>query len=176
MGTETIETQRLLLRRFIKSDGEQMFLNWANDKEVTKYLTWPHYSDKLQAVQFIYRCLEQYDNEDYFNWAIELKDDPNIIGNISVVNEDKINKVAEIGYCLGRSWWGNGYMPEALQAVIKYLANCGQFNKLIAYHDTRNPNSGKVMLKAGMSFNGILKNAGKNNQGVCDEAYYSINV
>jgi len=45
-GTETLETERLLLRRFSESDAEAVFRNWASDDEVTKYLTWPSHKSK----------------------------------------------------------------------------------------------------------------------------------
>ena len=44
-GTQTLETDRLLLRRFVVDDADAMFQNWASDPEVTKYLTWPPHAD-----------------------------------------------------------------------------------------------------------------------------------
>ena len=45
IGTQYIETERLILRRFETSDAQAMFDNWASDDEVTKYLTWPTHAD-----------------------------------------------------------------------------------------------------------------------------------
>ena len=65
-------------------------------------------------------------------------------------------------------------MPEALRAVINYLFEEAGMNRIAATHDRNNPKSGRVMEKAGMKYEGILRQAGLNNQGVCDEVWYSI--
>ena len=65
-------------------------------------------------------------------------------------------------------------MAEALKAVIDFfMAEVGA-NRVYARHDTANPNSGRVMKKAGMTFEGVLRRSGRNNQGIVDLAYYSI--
>ncbi len=84
------------------------------------------------------------------------------------------NWVTDIGYCMGKAWWGNGIMPEALRAVIEYLFEEVGLNRVAACHDVNNPKSGRVMQKAGMSKEGVLRAAGRNNQGICDEVWYSI--
>ena len=52
-GTQTIETERLILRRALREDAEAMFRNWASDPEVTKYLTWPTYEKIDTAYQIL---------------------------------------------------------------------------------------------------------------------------
>ena len=65
-------------------------------------------------------------------------------------------------------------MPEALRAVIAYLFEEAGLNRVAACHDVNNPKSGRVMQKAGMTREGVLRAAGRNNQGICDEVWYSI--
>lgn len=48
LGTKTIETERLLLRKTIDADAEYMFCNWASDGRVTKFLTWQPYENAQQ--------------------------------------------------------------------------------------------------------------------------------
>ena len=174
IGTKVIETERLILRPFTMADAQPMFDNWASDPEVTKYVTWPAH-DRVAITEMVMKdWVDGYANPDRYNWAITLKekgDEP--IGNISAVSLDDTDS-AEIGYCMGRAWWGGGIMAEALKAVIDFfMAEVGT-NRVYARHDTANPNSGRVMVKAGMKFEAVLRQSGRNNQGIVDLACYSI--
>ena len=73
-----------------------------------------------------------------------------------------------------KKWWGQEIMPEALKAVITYLFDEVGFNRVAACHDSDNPKSGRVMEKAGMKFEGILRAAGINMNGICNTVWYSI--
>ena len=79
-----------------------------------------------------------------------------------------------IGYCLGRSFWHKGIMSEALQTVIDFMFTVVEANRIESRHDPRNPNSGGVMKKCGMKYEGTMRSADWNNQGICDACYYSI--
>ena len=85
-GTITLETERLILRRFTIEDAESMFNNWASDDEVTKFLTWPTHRSIEDSKWFINYCLDNYAKLSFYNWAIVLKDSNELIGNISIVN------------------------------------------------------------------------------------------
>ena len=173
-GTKTLETDRLILRRFCSSDAEAMFRNWASDPLVTTYLTWPAHKDASLTASIMESWIKKYEDPAYYNWAIEWKEAGEVIGDISVVALHEEVEAADIGYCLGRAWWGQGIMPEALRAVIDYLFAEVGLNRIAANHDNNNPKSGRVMEKAGMKQEGILRMAGKNNQGICDEVWHSI--
>ena len=173
-GTQRIETERLILRRFTLKDAVYMYYNWASDPEVTKYLTWPAHTSLKVTRDLLEEWVPRYADGGYFNWVIEYKETGKPIGNISVVKLNENTEAADIGYCMGRAYWGKGLMPEALMAVVEYLFDVVGLNRIAACHDVNNPNSGKVMKKAGMRWEGILRAAGKNNCGICDEAWYSI--
>ena len=173
-GTQRIETERLILRRFTLKDAVYMYYNWASDPEVTKYLTWPAHTSLKVTRDLLEEWVPRYADGGYFNWVIEYKETGKPIGTISVVKLNENTEAADIGYCMGRAYWGKGLMPEALMAVVEYLFDVVGLNRIAACHDVNNPNSGKVMKKAGMRWEGILRAAGKNNCGICDEAWYSI--
>ena len=173
-GTETIETRRLVLRKYRIDDAEDMYRNWASDPEVTRFLTWPTHTSVEVSRNVLSGWTARYEGGDYFNWAIEWKENGKVIGNIAVVRLDEETESAEIGYCLGRAYWGRGIMPEALRAVIGYLFDTAGLNRIAAYHDVKNPRSGKVMEKAGMKFEGIQREAAKNSRGIHDRAWYAI--
>lgn len=174
IGTKLLETDRLILRRFTVQDAEAMYRNWASDPEVTRYLTWPCHPSPEATAALLEDWAARYEDGSYFQWAIRRKgSDEGVIGSIAAVKLDEKVNSAEIGYCLGRAYWGQGIMPEALRAVMDYLFDEAEINRVSAYHDVNNPKSGRVMQKAGMKYEGTHRQAGKNNQGICDLACYA---
>ena len=175
VGTQYIETDRLILRRFELSDAQAMFDNWASDDKVTKFVTWPTHSDVSVTERVLGDWVPQYTKGDCYRWAIVLKKNgPQPIGSIDVVRMDESGEVPEIGYCMGSRWWHQGIMTEALGAVIDFLFDRVGVERIIARHDVNNPHSGDVMRKCGMKFQEIREKSHQNNQGVIDTANYSI--
>ena len=174
IGTQILETPRLILRPFVMTDAPVMFKNWASDPEVAKYVTWPAHSS-VEVTRMVLRdWTDGYERKNYYKWAITLKEGGTLIGDISVGTMKEQICSAEIGYCMGRAWWGGGLMTEALEAVIRFMIEQVGMNRLEARHDTNNPASGRVMAKAGMTYEGTLRQCDRNNQGICDAAHYSI--
>ena len=105
-GTVRLETERLVLRRFVLDDAENMYKNWGSQEEVTRYLTWSVH-DSVDVTRAILRSwLEDYEREDCYAWAMELKELGEVIGSISVVALHPGTESVELGYCMGRRWWG----------------------------------------------------------------------
>ena len=115
-----------------------------------------------------------YEKPDFYQWAIVPKDINEPIGSISVVSTNEKTQMAEIGYCIGRSWWNQGITSEALRAVIDFMFDQVGANRIQAKHDVNNPHSGLVMKKCGMKYEGTLRSAAVNNQGVCDVSIYAL--
>ena len=174
LGTIELETDRLILRRFTLDDAMDMYRNWASDPEVTKFLTWKTYESPETADTILKIWVENYEQPDFYQWAIELKEIGQPVGSISVVRLNNKVESAEIGYCIGKAWWHQGFTSEALERVMRFLFDEVGVNRVEARHDVNNPNSGKVMQKCGMTLEGILRQADMNNQGLCDEACYAI--
>ena len=174
MGTKTLETERLILRRFRLEDAKEMYTNWASDPEVTRFLTWPPHTSVEVTKRLLGEWVKAYEELSTYNWVMELKDTHELVGNISVVRLSENIAAADMGYCMGRAWWGKGLMPEALRVVADYLFTEVGLNRIAACHDVNNPKSGRVMEKAGMKLEGIWRRAGKNNLGICDEMWHSI--
>lgn len=174
IGTKRLETDRLILRRFTVEDAEAMYRNWASDPEVTRFLTWPCHASAKDTAALLEKWVAQYEDGGYFQWAIQRKgSDEGVIGSIAAVKLDETVNSAEIGYCLSRAFWGQGIMPEALRAVMAFLFDEAEINRIAAYHDANNPKSGRVMQKAGMKYEGTHRQAGKNNLGICDMVCYA---
>ena len=151
-----------------------MFRNWASDKEVTRFLTWPTHKNVEVTGRVIADWCKGYEAPDYYQWAIELKEIKEPIGSIAAVKTDDRTESATIGYCIGRRWWRQGITSEALREVIRFFFEEVGMNCVNACHDPRNPNSGRVMRSCGMALEGTWRAGGINNQGVCDETWYSI--
>ncbi|MCL2683858.1 MAG: GNAT family N-acetyltransferase [Synergistaceae bacterium] len=151
-----------------------MFRNWACDPEVTQYMTWQAHSDITVTEQILSEWTASYSEENYSQWCIALKETGEPIGSIGVVtSRDDLNMV-QIGYCIGRKWWRRGYTTEALAELVRFFFEEAGMNRIESRHDIRNANSGKVMVKAGLKYEGTMRQADINNQGVCDAAYYAI--
>ena len=175
IGTQTLITEDLILRRFELSDAPAMFNNWAGRPDNVTYLTWPAHADLSVTQATMARWVEAYQDGDTFKWAITLKSQPDqVIGDISGVGYDPATNSITIGYVLGHDYWGKGYMTQALIAVSRFFLQEADLNRVRATHDTANPGSGRVMQKAGFQFEGILRQAGHNNQGIVDSAHYSL--
>lgn len=175
IGTKTIETDRLILRRYVVEDADDMYANWTSDPEVTKFMPWPTHESVETTRSILEEWVSYYDDPRTYNWGITLKGEGRVIGNIAVVERDERTCSYEIGYCLGQAYWGRGIMPEALKAVIAYLfSGESDLNRIYATHDVANAKSGRVMQKAGMHFEGVLRASKRNNQGIHDTAYYSV--
>ena len=174
-GTQTLETKRLILRRFTVRDADAMYTNWASDPEVTRYLTWPTHAGVETSRAVLADWTAAYAQESCYQWAIVLKDradEP--VGSIGAVDVSDDIAAVQIGYCLGRRWWHQGIMSEALGAVMDFFFDAVGCNRVAGRHDPRNPHSGMVMQKCGMKYEGTQRSADRNNQGICDTSWYAL--
>lgn len=174
LGTKRIETSRLILRPFTMQDVEAAYRNWCADDDVTKFLRWPSHQDVSVTKQVIGDWVKRYTDLSFYHWAIELRDLQEPIGSIGVVRLDERIDMVHIGYCLGKTWWHQGIMTEAFQAVIAFLFQEVEVNRIEAQHDRHNPHSGQVMKKCGMTYEGTLRQADYNNQGIVDVRWYGL--
>ncbi len=173
-GTVLLETKRLILRPFTAADGDAMFRNWASDPAVTRFLTWPAHESAAVSRKTAALWEEESKAPNVYQWAVELRELGEPIGSMSVVRLNDAIAEAEIGYCIGRRWWGQGLTAEALRAVVRYLIVEVGMNRVCAKHDVNNPNSGRVMQKSGMVSEGVLRAAARSNQGIVDVEIWSI--
>ena len=173
-GTKRLETERLILRRFVMEDAEAMFQNWASDREVTKFLTWPAHESVQASKTVLEDWTAAYARETTYQWAITLREDERRpIGSIGAVKLDDALSCVQVGYCLGWRWWHRGIMSEALRAVMDFFFSDVGANRVEARFDPRNIHSGMVMQKCGMQYEGTQRSADRNNQGICDVCWYA---
>ena len=152
-----------------------MYDNWASRPDNLLHVTWDAHESPDVTQQSITRWVENYQNMDFYKWGICLKENPySVIGDISVVDMDEAVNACEVGYILCKDYWGQGLMTEALKAVLIYLLQDAGFNRVTARFVTANPASGRVMAKAGMSYEGTFRQAVLHKGQVKDFSVYGI--
>ena len=172
LGTKTIETDRLRLRRFTLADAQSMYENWASDPEVTKFLMWPTHEDVDVTRQVLEKWVSEYERKEKYEWCIAKKENDEPIGSIGAFNyNEKVNSI-EIGYCISKTYWHQGITSEAMKAVMEYLLGEVGIDRIESRHDPHNPHSGNVMKKCGLKYEGTRIRADWNNSVICDVALY----
>ncbi len=175
IGTQVIETERLILRKFEITDAKEMFNNWAGDPENCEHLTWSAHKNVEETKKIIADWAKNYENKNYYNWVIILKNTNELVGGIDAGRFDEHNERANVGYLIAKRHWGKGIMTEALTAIIDFLFNKVNFTRIEAYHHVGNPASGRVMEKCGMKYEGTLEKYEKTNRGeFVDTLFYAI--
>ncbi|MFA9413971.1 GNAT family N-acetyltransferase [Streptococcus sp. E29BA] len=157
LGTSEIETQRLLLRPLTLVDAEQMYKNWASDEDVARFVTWDTHASPADTRELLSLWTKQYDRPDFYNWGMVIKETGQLIGTFSFVAVSERDSMAEVGYCIGKHWWNKGYVTEAGQALLAFGFNEIGLNRIQAVHDVRNPASGRMMEKLGMTHEGVMR-------------------
>lgn len=147
VNTPTLETERLILRKFTENDLKALF-NIYKDKEVNTFLPWlPLESMEEAKVFFNEQYIEAYKQPNGYKYAICLKTDDLPIGYVNVSMEDS----HDFGYGLLKQFWKQGIVTEASKAVVEQLKKDG-IVYITATHDINNPSSGSVMKKLGMQY------------------------
>lgn len=147
VNTPTLETERLILRKFTENDLKALF-NIYKDKEVNTFLPWlPLKSMEEAKVFFNEQYIEAYKQPNGYKYAICLKTDDLPIGYVNVSMEDS----HDFGYGLLKQFWKQGIVTEASKAVVEQLKKDG-IVYITATHDINNPSSGSVMKKLGMQY------------------------
>ena len=147
MNTPTLETERLILRKFIENDIEAMKRIYS-DKEVNKFLPWfPLESLEETRLFFKERYASKYAQPQAYAYAVCLKKDNIPIGYINVDMEEH----HVFGYGLRKEFWHQGIITEAGKAVVAQVKKDG-IPYITATHDRNNPRSGNVMKNIGMKY------------------------
>lgn len=154
-----LETDRLILREITPEDSSDLF-SYYNDRQVTQYLDWFGPSSVEHAIEIINNWTTQYQQSTFMRWGITLKSENRIIGTIPmgpVRGPFEWKLPICIGYELSRSYWNQGIMTEALQAVIAYIFEVLGNHRIFAEVFPENIASLKVLSKLGFQEEGLLR-------------------
>jgi len=145
-----------VLRKPELKDAEAIFRNYTQDAEVTRYLVWKPHRSLEDSQKWIHHCIQTFDVETNLTLVIVGKATDEAIG---MIGAKVTGHQAAIGYVLAKPYWGKGIMTQALRALVKELLSRPAVFRVYALHDLENPASGRVMDKAGMVYEGVLKRA-----------------
>ena len=152
----TLETARLLLRPFALSDAATVQL-LAGEREIADTtLNIPHpYADGM-AEAWIETHQPSFESRKHITLAVQARDGGHLVGAVGM-GLQLAHDSAEIGYWVGRAYWGHGYCTEAAHAMLEFGFGTLCLNRIHAAHFTRNPASGRVLQKLGMIHEGRLR-------------------
>ena len=156
-GTKTIETERLILRRFEYTDDTAMLKYWISDEKIQAMYSEPVYSTKEEVKGLLDIYISSYEKPDYYRWAIIEKDCGECIGQIAYFLVDSKNHFAEIEYCIGSEFQCRGYATEATKAVVAFGFDEINLHKVQICTKIINQPSKRVIEKCGFTYEGTLR-------------------
>lgn len=173
MPVPTLTTRRLILRAFARGDAKrvQHLASAFEIADTTGHI--PHPYPDGAAEEWISGQDRDYADGDGATFAITLRETGEVVGAIGLTLHSH-NQRAEMGYWLGVAYWGCGYMTEAARAVLEFAFETLHLNRVYASYFTRNPASGRVMQKAGMKYEGTLREHFVRWEKPEDLVYYGI--
>ena len=170
----TLKTERLILRPFSLDDAKQV-QHLAGDAAIAAMtLMIPHPYEDGVAEEWIKSHEKKFQEGSEIDFAITHKAEDYLIGAIGISSIDQKFEKAEIGYWIGKPFWNKGFCTEAVKAVLQYSFEKLKLNKVYAHHFIDNPSSGKVMKKAGMKEEGMLRQNVKKGEKYIDTPLYGI--
>ena len=169
----TLDAPRLRLRWLDAGDVDALF-DVFSDRVMMRYWSSPAMTERAEAEAMLARIHRQFAEKVGFQWGIERKSDGRILGTCTLFNVHVANMRAELGYCLASDYWKQGYMREALTALLDHA--CGPMNlrRLEADVDPRNENSMRILGKLGFSQEGLLRERWNVNGEIQDTAFLGL--
>jgi ribosomal-protein-alanine N-acetyltransferase len=151
-----LTTARLRLRAFHLSDADAVTA-LASDRDIAlNTLNVPHPYERHHAEEWIAAHAGQLERRDSVTYAITRLEDAALIGAAGLIL-DPANERAELGYWIGKPWWGHGYASEAAREVVSWGFRTLHLHRIHASHFPRNPASGAVLRRIGMRHEGRLR-------------------
>lgn len=168
-------TRRLELRPLKMADAESIYL-WSRDPDVARYVLWEPHRSIIESREYIRYIRGLYRRHLPSSWGITVPgaDSIGVIGTIGIMGWNPEYRTCEIGYSLGRDFWGKGIMTEAAGEVIRSLFEDLNVYRIEAQHDVRNPASGRVLEKCGMKQEGVLRGRVFNKGEHIDVAMWAV--
>lgn len=173
-GTKAIKTDRLILRRFEYSDDDAMLKYWIADEKIQSMYSEPIYTTNEAVKELLDKYIVSYEKDDYYRWAIILKETGECIGQIAYFIVDSKNHFAEIEYCVGSAFQCRGYATEATKAVIDYGFRKMNLHKVQICTKEINLPSKRVIEKCGFTYEGTLRGYFYMNGVYTGRQYYSM--
>jgi RimJ/RimL family protein N-acetyltransferase len=169
----TITAERIALRWLTTEDVSDLFAVFSNP-DVMRYWSSPPLADIDEASKLLAHIHDTFRQRTLFQWGIARRADDRVIGTCTLFHTDTNNRRAELGYALGREHWGNGYMQEALRALLNYCFSDLDLHRLEADVDPHNASSIKTLEKLGFQREGYLRERWLVGDGIHDSFFYGL--
>jgi RimJ/RimL family protein N-acetyltransferase len=169
----TIDAKRVRLRSLAASDLDAIYAVFS-DPQSMRWWSMPAMTDRAEAVGYLERIQAGFESKTLFQWGVERKEDALVIGTTTLFHLDPGNARAEIGYILGSAWWGQGYMQEALKALVRYAFGEMKLRRIEADVDPRNTSSLKSLDRLGFRREGLLRERWNVAGEIQDTAYFGL--
>ncbi len=169
----TLQTERLILRAFTPADAADV-RRLAGDRNVAEMtMVIPHPYEDGVAEEWIAKHQETFQKGEGLELAVTRRNDGALIGAVGLGLYAK-DESAQLGYWIGKPYWGHGYCTEAARKLVRYGFEELELNRIYAVHFARNPASGRVMQKIGMQQEGCLREHAKHWNRFEDCVYYGL--
>ena len=145
-----LETEHLLLRKLQLGDVYEYYERLFGDADVSRYMLFDPHQTIMESLESVQRKLARYEQENYYCWGIESKEETGLIGLVELLRFDEQANTCSFVYMLGCNYWNRGYGTEALKAVFRFAFEELEVERILADHMSKNIASGRVMEKAGM--------------------------
>lgn len=173
-GTQTLDTERLILRPFKYSDNEEMLTNWISDPDIQSLLSEPVYTTKEEVKELLDKWIGSYERADYYRWAVVEKNTNICIGQVAIFLVDNKNHFCEIEYGLGSKFHRKGYASESVRAILDFAFHQVNFHKVQVCHKEGNVASRGVIKKNNFTYEGTLRDYFYMDGKYVSRLYYSM--
>lgn len=168
-----ITTSRLILRQLTIEDVTVLHKYWS-DSDVLEYLSLEPFANIQESLDMIDILKNLYDDNQGARWVITAKDCGKVLGTCGFHNFKSEHRRVEMGYELGKEYWRQGIMTEALQAIIHYGFDTMKYNRIEAFVNFGNIRSKKILEKNGFKLDGLLREYEFNRSKFVDQYCYSL--
>ena len=152
-----LETPRLRLRPLERSDISAIQRAASNREIADTMISLPHPYPANEAERYFTRQQAEREAGHSVTFTIEHEAEGCFCGLVELRHIDREHSLGELSFWLAVEAWGQGYMTEAVEAVVRYGFEGLNLNRLYAYHMLRNPASGNVLEKNGFKQEGLLR-------------------
>ena len=168
-----INTPRTVLRWISEHDIDSLYEIFS-DPQVMRYWSTVPLPNREAAAELQREIAEGNESEKMFKWGVALRDSGSVIGTATLFNLNLDNGRAELGYAMGRAYWGKGYMNEALKALVSHAFEVMGLRRLEADVDPRNAASIRTLERLGFQREGFLRERWHVNGEIQDALFYGL--
>lgn len=169
----TIEAARVILRWIREDDIDELYAIFSNP-EVMRYWSTTALADRSAAAALLKNIHDGFEQHTLLKWGVARRADDKLLGTITLINFDFTHRRAEVGYALGHEHWGNGYVQEALHALLDYAFGVLDLHRIEADVDPRNTASIRTLERLGFQREGYLRERWHVGGEIFDGLFYGL--